>query len=128
MDKKNDTGVKRSSLGRAVMFASIFSLGLLAGDKMQPLTNVCKEVKYYNLSAEDGTPRDFRNYEVSININEKGRAELYFGNKESGVYRLVNEDGTVGSLGSSIDIYLREKSSDVKNWFDALKDKYSNSK
>ena len=112
---------KKAGLGKIVLFTSLMLGGMVLGEQINPLHSMKDFVKYYNISAEDGTPQDYRVYGTEIMINEKGRAELYFGNSETQEYRLVNEDGTVGNVGLKIDEYFGKKKQQVKNWYEKLK-------
>lgn len=112
---------KTSGLVKTILFSTLFLGGVVLGDQTQPLTKTINEISYHNISPEDGTPRDFQNYESKIVLNEKGRAELYFGNKETGEYKKVHEDGTVGSLGQKIDDYFDRKKVQFQEWYDGLK-------
>lgn len=119
-----DGNKNKAGLGKIVLFTTALIGGVFLGEKTQPLKSINNFVTYYNVSAEDGTPTDFRNYNARIVINDKGRAELYFGNSETEEYRKVNPDGTVGSLGQKIDDYLGKKKEQVKGWYDGIKRNY----
>ncbi len=118
MVEENKTVKKKLSLGKTLLFASVFASGVFLGDYFTPITKSFDFVKYYNVSAEDNTVKDFKNYKTKILINDKGRAELYFGNVSTNKFLLVKPDGTVGTLGSSIDNYIREKKQSMKDWYD----------
>lgn len=74
-------------------------------------------------SVEDNTPVDFYNYVVEPRLNTKGRVELYLGNSETGDFKRVNEDGTVGSCGEYIDSYVQDKTQKMKPYWNSAQDK-----
>jgi hypothetical protein len=80
-------------------FYRVNEQGLLGQERVEPTDTLFLQYR----SVEDNTPADFMNYVVEPRINDKGRIELYFGNQETQVFRKVNEDGTVGTLGEKID-------------------------
>ena len=114
--KKNKSG-----LVKTIIFMSALIGGVILGEQTKPVQTTKDFMTYYNVGAEDGTPKDYQNYGAQIVVNERGRAELYFGNKETQKYRKVNEDGTVGSLGKKIDEYLQEKKEQFNEWYNGLK-------
>lgn len=114
--KKNKSG-----LVKTLIFASAFIGGVILGEQTKPIQTAKDFVSYYNVGAEDGTPKDYRNYQSQIIINENGRAELYFGNKKTQQYRKVNEDGTVGTIGQKIDEYIEKKKDQFNEWYEGLK-------
>ncbi len=94
----------------------------VAGDQTKVVTEMVENVKYRNVSAEDKTPKDYRKWHTSIEINNKGRAELYLTNDS--ISRLVLEDGTVGTCGEKIDEFISAQKLKIKFWYETLKEKY----
>ena len=109
---------RKTSWVKTMLVSGLFLGGMILGDQTHPLTSLENFVTYYHVSAEDNTVKDYRDYVTNIKINEKGRAELYFGNKKTGNFRIVNPDGTVGSTGNKIDEYIQEKKSSLKKWYE----------
>lgn len=94
----------------------------VVGDQTHIVSDVVEKVRYHNISAEDGSPRDYRNWRTSIEINDKGRAELYLGNDT--ISRLVRENGMVGTFGEEVDEFMEEKTGGLKDWFEGVREKY----
>lgn len=84
------------------LLAASFAAGMYVGDTKSP-SDQLQRLQYQHMSAEDGFPQHFLSYRDSLRVNENNRVELYFGSDSTGVWRKVNEDGTVGTLGSKID-------------------------
>ncbi len=104
-------------LATTLFLATSFLTGTYVGEHYQPFETSRENKRLYNISAEDGTPEHFRSYQTKIDINEKGRAVLYFGSDSTGVYRPVNADGTVGTVGSNVDEWWQESKERFKELF-----------
>lgn len=105
------------ALRKIIYGTLIFGTGLYVGDQQQPLTAYQEDIRYNKISAENGTPTDYRNYSTKIEINERGRAQLYFGNIKTNEYRLVNTDGTVGTVGDRFDSWWEDTKQSLRNYF-----------
>lgn len=114
---------KKSGLVKTLIFTSALIGGVILGEQIKPIQTTKDFITYYNVGPEDGTPKDYKNYQAQIRINKHGRAELYFGNKKTQEYRKVNEDGTVGTLGQKIDEYIQERKNQFNEWYVGLKKK-----
>ena len=109
-------------------FHRVNEQGLLSEENNNPIDTLFLEYR----SVEDNTPKDFMNYVVLPRVNDKGRVELYFGNQETQVFRKVNEDGSVGTLGEKIDEEISGFSEKLKPYtqpaIDAVNQAYDFSK
>jgi hypothetical protein len=83
------------------------SMGIVLGDKYQPITKINEFFKYNKVIADKNTPKDFFNYNIKVEIKDKV-ATLYLGNKATNKWKRVHENGNVGSVGESIDDFLKE--------------------
>ena len=114
----------------------LFYTGLLVGsfvlgEYVSPVQHVTDTIKYHNISAEDGFPRDFRELDKVVIINDRNRAETYFGNVEDSVLHPVRSDyHTRRDVGKEIDSYFQRKFSELDSlvgeytsrWFDRTPD------
>jgi general stress protein 26 len=98
------------------LLAASFAAGVYVGDTKQPSKELQRH-KYAHMSAENGFPQHFLSYRDSLRVNENNRVELYFGSDSTNVWRKVNDDGTVGTLGSKIDESWNRWKQDLKSYF-----------
>lgn len=80
-----------------------FVVGMI--EWMQPFSTVNDWVHYHGTKPEKGFG-DYRKYELITEITDSNTVQLYLGNVETDVYKKVQPDGTVGSLGESIDEFI----------------------
>ncbi len=101
---------------------TIIGLGLFfGGNYIRPLTKINQKIEYYNIPAEDKTPLDYNKWYTKINVNEKGRAELYLTNDS--IYRQINEKGFTGTCGEQVDEFMNEQTEKAKVTYWNLKKK-----
>ena len=72
---------------------------------IQPISSVYDWAKFSGTEPEKGFG-DYRKYELVTEITDSNTVQLYLGNTETDVYKKVHPDGTVGSLGESIDEFI----------------------
>ena len=109
-------------LATTLLLATSFLGGTYFGERYKPFETSRENKRLYNISAEDGTPYHFRTYRTIVDVNEKGRAVLYFGSDSTGIYRPVNEDGTVGTFGSNVDEWWQGRKEKINNFFRSSKE------
>ena len=116
---KEQTTSKQSFKGvRNALITTAILGSLVVGDVYQPITSLQENVKYHNLSVEDGFPTDYKDLGVIINVNERNRAEVYFGNVETRTLHPVNTNyHTKRDIGVQIDTTLSNTYLSIKDFF-----------
>ncbi|MFW6378578.1 MAG: hypothetical protein ACOCZV_01000 [Nanoarchaeota archaeon] len=110
---QHGTGNTKQQLKRRaknLLYTTLFAGAFLLGEYVSPIQTIQEEIRYHNISAENGFPQDFRELEKVVVINEKNRAEVYFGNVEDSTLHPVKEDyHTRRPIGKQIDSYITSK-------------------
>ncbi|MFP4118975.1 MAG: hypothetical protein ACLFTH_02885 [Candidatus Woesearchaeota archaeon] len=123
---ENAVEKKTSSLAKTaqrLLYTGLLVGSFFLGEYVSPVEKVTNTVKYHNISAENGFPRDFRELDKVVVINDRNRAETYFGNVEDSVLHPVRPDyHTRRDVGKEVDSYLQRKFSRI----DSLLGEYTN--
>lgn len=119
-----------------VFYTALLVGSFFLGEYVSPVEKISNEIKYHNISAENGFPQDFRQLDKVVRINERNRAEVYFGNVEDSVLHPVKKNyHTRRDPGKRVDTYLSNTFSKLdslvktytSNWFDSVKKSRSDS-
>ncbi len=130
---QHGTGNTKQQLKRRaknLLYTTIFAGAFLLGEYVSPVQRIQEKIRYHNISAENGFPQDFRELEKVVVINEKNRAEVYFGNVEDSTLHPIKENyHTRRPVRKQIDSYITTKyqkldsivKTYVSEWFDDKK-------
>lgn len=102
---------------KQLVYGGLLCAALYVGDKYTPLTHAFENNKFEGIVAEKGTPKDYLNWNTKIEVNDQGHAVLYLGNKLTGVYKTIDENGYVGTLQERFYEFFSEKKTDLQNWY-----------
>ncbi|MFP4523435.1 MAG: hypothetical protein ACOCQQ_02170 [Candidatus Nanoarchaeia archaeon] len=102
-----------SSLVRKLFWSTLLlTTGVVVGEKYEPLQTAHENKTYKNRSVEDDTPVDLFDYTTKIEVNEKGRLELYFGNAQTDTFYQVHKNGMVGPQDTLQDYFANRSVED----------------
>ncbi|MGM5481191.1 MAG: hypothetical protein ACQESE_02150 [Nanobdellota archaeon] len=95
---------------KRLLYTGLLVSSFFLGEYVSPVEKVTDTIKYHNISAENGFPCDFRELDKVVVINDRNRAETYFGNVEDSVLHPVRPDyHTRRDVGKEVDSYLQRK-------------------
>lgn len=115
-DKKSNYMGLKSLLAIGLITGSVY-----VGDKFQPIKAISDNSFYRNSSVEDGYYQNPKNLDIAMQRNDKNRIEVYLVDKITNDTLPINENMTAGSVGGSIDNFIDEKKSGLKDWWQEQK-------
>ncbi|MGM5480615.1 MAG: hypothetical protein ACQESC_04095 [Nanobdellota archaeon] len=130
-EQQKEQSVKKSKTGKGWKYVKKgLTIGAMTGmfflgEYLSPVSTIRDTITYYNISAEDGFPQDFRDLNKVVVINEKNRAEVYFGNTTDSVFHPVREDyHTKRDIGKEIDSYIKQGMDKTDSIISTYKDRW----